>query len=207
MADPRCSASFIEWGVCARPFPGEQACGDRCTVVPRQDGMLMAVIDALGHGAAAESTARRAAVILEQYAQEPLTILIERCHRALVGDRGVVMGVAVIDGTRCTMTWAGVGNITGLLLPCRVEGRRRYERLMTPPGIVGSQLPALKAAIVPLTKGDVVMVATDGLREGFAEGILPGREDPQRLAERLVLDHATRADDALLLVVRYLGLR
>ncbi|MFI5401364.1 MAG: SpoIIE family protein phosphatase [Planctomycetota bacterium] len=199
------SHRFVEWGVAARPFPGEQASGDRCAVVPREDGVLVAVIDALGHGVAAEWTARRVSRILEQHAREPLPILIDRCHRALMGDRGAVLSVAVIDGPRSTMTWAGVGNIAGFVLPARDTDHRRQERLITPPGIVGGQLPALKAASVTLATGDLVLLATDGLRDGFAEGILPDRGDPQRLAEQVILDHATEADDALVLVVRFLG--
>lgn len=203
MAECCGSARFVEWGVAGCPFPGEEASGDRCTVVPRQDGMLLAVIDALGHGVAAESTARRVAAVLEQHAEDPLPLLLERCHRALMGDRGAVMGAAVIEGARRRMTWAGVGNVTGLLFPSRMAGTR--ERLIAPPGIVGGQLPRLKTAVVPLAAGDMVILATDGLREGFAEGVLPSQEDPRRMAERLIADHATRADDALVLIVRYLG--
>ncbi len=205
MAESSGRASFVEWGVAARPFPGERACGDRYAVLPRQDGVLVAVIDALGHGARAESTARRASAVFERYASEPLPVLIERCHRALLGDRGVVMGVALIDGARCTMTWAGVGNIAGVLLPSSGGDRTRRERLVAPAGIVGGSLPPLKAASVALISGDLVLFATDGVRQGFAEGDLPSAEDPQRLAERLMLDHATESDDALVLVVRYLG--
>ena len=91
------------------------------------------------------------------------------------------------------------------MLPARDTDHRRLERLLTPPGIVGGQLPALKPASVTLATGDLVLLATDGLRDGFAEGILPDRGDPQRLAEQVILDHATEADDALVLVVRFLG--
>jgi negative regulator of sigma-B (phosphoserine phosphatase) len=205
MVEARRRACCVEWGFAGRPFPGERASGDRCTVVPWGDGVLVAVIDALGHGRAAASTARRASAVLERHAQEPLPALIERCHAALLGDRGAVMGAASIDGKRRRLTWAGVGNVTGLLLSWADGPGRRRERLVAPAGIVGGRLPALKAASVSLAAGDLVMLATDGVREGFADGLVPSCESCQRLAERLILAHATAADDALILIVRYLG--
>jgi hypothetical protein len=195
---------LLEWAVAVRPFPGEGASGDRHAVVPRPKGALVAVIDALGHGAAAESTARRASDILEHHAHDPLAILIDRCHEALQGDRGVVMCLATIDGTRDTMAWTGVGNISALLLH-HAEGRVRRERLVSPAGIVGASLPALKTTSARLWPGDLLMLATDGLREGFGDQVPEEGEDLQRLAERLLLDHATGSDDALVLVARYLG--
>jgi serine phosphatase RsbU (regulator of sigma subunit) len=193
----------VEWGLAARPYPGETASGDCCTIVPRQDGVLVAVIDALGHGVAAKTTAERVSALVERYADEPLPFLIQRCHRAVMGDRGVVMSAAVIDGARRRMTWAGVGNIKGMLLGAG-EGSRR-ERLMAPAGIVGGQLPVLKAASLPLAAGDIVILATDGLRDGFADSLALGSEEPQQLAEKLIVDHAVPTDDALVVIVRYLG--
>jgi len=204
MPEPRQHAGFIEWGVAGRPFPGEKVSGDRHAVVPRPEGMLVAVIDALGHGAAAESTARKASGILERHAGDPLPFLIQRCHEGLTGDRGAVIGAAVIDGRRGTMSWAGVGNVLGLLIP-GAEGTRTAERLLAPPGIVGGQLPALRAESIPLAAGDLILLATDGLREGLVDGLLPGDGDLQQLAERLILDYATGNDDALVLIVRYVG--
>lgn len=195
---------LLEWGVAARPFPGEGVSGDRHAVVRRDRGALVAVIDALGHGAAAETTAKRASTILEQHAHDSLPVLIERCHRALLGDRGVVMSLATIDGTRDTMAWAGVGNVSTLLFHCGAGAGVHRERLVQPAGIVGAQLPVLKAAAVRLSPGDLLVFATDGIRDGFGEHLSPN-DDLQRLAEKLILDYATRADDALVLAVRYLG--
>ncbi len=204
MTDRRRIRGLLEWGVAAQPFPGEGVSGDRHAVVWRDQGALLAVIDALGHGTAAETTAKRASSILERHAHDSLLVLIERCHRALLGDRGVVMSLATIDGARDTMVWAGVGNVSALLLRCGAGPRVRRERLVQPAGIVGAQLPALRESDVTLSPGDLLVFATDGIRDGFGEHVSP-RDDPQRLAERLILDYARRTDDALVLVARYLG--
>ena len=103
------------------------------------------------------------------------------------------------------MNWAGVGNVSGLLFHPADGHHRRAERLLAPAGILGSRLPALRAESLSLATGDLVVLATDGLRQSFVEGIVPTCRDLQRLAERLILDHATESDDALILLVRYLG--
>jgi hypothetical protein len=195
----------VEWAVAVRPCPGEGVSGDRHAVVPSGSGVLVAVIDALGHGKAAESTARRASRILERHADEPLPAVVRRCHDALRGDRGVVMSVAAIDGARGTMAWVGVGNVSALLLRSVDGAPTRRERLVQAAGIVGAQLPELRVVGVTLSPGDVLLLATDGIREGFGEDLAPQGGDLQRLADRVVIDHATRTDDALVLVARYLG--
>lgn len=205
MTGVRSLRGVLEWGVASRPFPGEEVCGDRHAVVPRERGALIAVIDALGHGVAAEATAKKAATILEGYAHEPLPILIQRCHDALLGDRGVVMSMAAIDGQRGTMAWAGVGNVAAVLLRSAAGRRVRRERLIQPAGIIGAQLPVLRTTVLKIAPGDLLMFATDGVHDGFGEEVSPRGGDLQDMAERLVLEHASSTDDAMVLVVRYLG--
>ncbi len=65
-------------------------------------------------------------------------------------------------------------------------------------------LPALFASIIPVVRGDTLILATDGVRNGFAERIVPGGP-AQQLADRIVADWGTRTDDTLVLVARYLG--
>jgi len=73
-------------------------------------------------------------------------------------------------------------------------------------GVVGSQLPALQAAVLPIAKGDTLVFATDGVRGEFAEG-LSALESPQRAADKILKQHCRGNDDALVLVVRLTGVR
>jgi hypothetical protein len=50
----------------------------------------------------------------------------------------------------------------------------------------------------------MLIVATDGIRSEFLDAPLPYQE-PQALANRVLARWGTQADDALVLVVRYLG--
>jgi len=132
--------------------------------------------------------------------------LFERCHRALQGTRGVVMSVAVLGRPDRSMTWLGVGNIEGLLLYGDGAARSGSPRasLATRGGIVGSELPRLHPVVLPIASGDTLIFATDGIREGFAEG-LSREASPQQLADRILARHGKGTDDALVLVARYRG--
>jgi hypothetical protein len=65
-------------------------------------------------------------------------------------------------------------------------------------------MPRLLVSMVPLTREDVVVLATDGIRTDFADCLTA--EGPwQGLAERILARYGKESDDALVLVVRYVG--
>jgi negative regulator of sigma-B (phosphoserine phosphatase) len=65
-------------------------------------------------------------------------------------------------------------------------------------------LTIASVARLALARGDMLIVATDGIRSEFLDAPLPYQE-PQALANRVLARWGTQADDALVLVVRYLG--
>src|SRR5437773_929428 len=79
-------------------LPGETESGDLHLVKSVGSGVLAAVVDGLGHGAEAASAARAAVAVLERHAGESPLPLLQRCHRALIGTRGVVLSLAFFDG-------------------------------------------------------------------------------------------------------------
>ena len=200
------ASALIEWGVAALALPGEAESGDGHLVKPVGTGVLVAVVDGLGHGAEAASAAKAAIAALERHATESPARLVERCHRALQGTRGVVMSVAHFTQRERSMTWVGVGNVEGLLVYGDGAARSSAARasLVTRGGIVGSELPRLHPVVLPIAPGDTLIFATDGVREGFAEG-LSREAPPQQLADQILARHGKGTDDALVLVARYLG--
>jgi phosphoserine phosphatase RsbX len=79
------SASLIDWSVAARGLNGQAASGDRCLVKPFLDGMLVVVVDGLGHGEAAAAAAALAVLTLESHPEESVISLVKRCHERLRG--------------------------------------------------------------------------------------------------------------------------
>jgi negative regulator of sigma-B (phosphoserine phosphatase) len=199
------STGLIEWAVAEQVLPGQTESGDRYLVTPTQDGWLVAVVDGLGHGAEAAEAAKAAVRSLERHAGEPIIPLVRDCHGSLFGTRGVVMSVAAFHVRDETLTWIGVGNVEGVLLRAQATAGPRRESLLLRGGVVGGHLPALVAAILPVTRGDALIFATDGVRSDFAIELHAQSDAPQQLADRVLRGWGTKQDDALVLVARYLG--
>ncbi len=102
------------------------------------------------------------------------------------------------------MTWLGVGNVEGVLLYADGGGRRGRERLVTRGGIVGSELPPLRAEVLAVAPGDTLILATDGIQSGFADDLAVDAP-PQQLADQILARSGKSTDDALVLVARYVG--
>jgi hypothetical protein len=195
---------LIEWGVAAQPLEGEAESGDLHVVQRFPKGVLVAAVDGLGHGPEAAAATRSAVAILKDYAHEPVISLLRRCHERLIRTRGVVMSLASFNALDNTMTWLGVGNVEGALLRADAKASPARESILLRGGVVGCQLPALHTATLPVTRGDVLILATDGIRGGFVEEVTLS-DPPQQIAEHILARRATGMDDALVLVARYLG--
>jgi len=192
--------SLLDWGLATATRPGEERSGDRALVEPFAGGVLLAVVDGLGHGAEAESAASAAVEVLARHAAEPLEALCRRCHEPLRRTRGVAMALASFGAG--TLSWLAVGSVQGSLASAGEPGR--WRGLVQRGGTVGMRLPALEAERLPVAPGDTLVLATDGVRGGFDGGSLRD-EPPQRTAERILEGHRAGADDALVLVARYRG--
>jgi serine phosphatase RsbU (regulator of sigma subunit) len=195
-------ASGISWGVAEKPLQVES--GDRYVVAPYADGVLVGVVDGMGHGAPAAEAALRATTLLTAFARESPISLINRCHQDLRGTRGVVMTLVAFDLRDRTLTWIGVGNVDAMLLHTNGDGAKRTERAVLRGGVIGYQLPALKAEVLPLHRSDTVILTTDGVEPQYADNLtLHGT--PQAVADEIMAGHGRATDDALVLVARYQG--
>lgn len=194
--------AVLHWGVASSRLAGELCSGDLHLVQPFRNGTLVAVVDGLGHGEEAAAAASRAIAILGAQPEEPLTTLVKRCDDALRGTRGVVMSLAAVDTRRRQMEWLGLGNVEGVLLSPPRNGAPSRQSLLLRGGVVGSRLPAVRTATLPIGPGDLLVFATDGVHGDFADEIAFDSE-PQDLADRLLARCAKGTDDALVLVARY----
>jgi len=194
----------VEYGVAKYVLPGQDESGDHHLVCCNRDGILIAAIDGIGHGKEAADASRAAAALLRSSANEPVISLVEQCHERLRGTRGIVISIASIDHEHGMMTWLGVGNVQGILMRSDAKKGNVRESLLLRAGVVGSQLPALQATVLPIVRGDTLFFATDGVSSDFFEA-LSSRENPQRAADRILDHYRNGNDDALVLVARVTG--
>jgi phosphoserine phosphatase RsbX len=193
-------ASPIEWGFAARALDGQEESGDLHFVGCFPGGALVAVIDGLGHGPEAALASRIAAATLQDGLGEPVTVLVERCHAALQKTRGVVLSLAMIEPAGREMSWLGVGNVDATLYRADPVGPAR-QSLPHRGGVVGYQLPLLRASTLPLYPGDTLVLATDGIA-GTSASESPIGWHPQDAADHLLSRYGRTTDDALVVVAR-----
>jgi serine/threonine protein phosphatase PrpC len=197
-------SSVIDWGVSWRALPGERESGDLHVVSPFENGVLIGVVDGLGHGPEAAAAARIAGDVLQAHADESVLALVEQCHTALRKTRGVVLSIASINALDNQMTWTAVGNVEAILFYADRAARPSREVVSVRNGVVGYQLPALRATVRPLMAGDTLVFATDGINDGFSND-MPLDLSPQASASQILNRFGKDNDDALVLVARWLG--
>jgi phosphoserine phosphatase RsbX len=196
----------VEWAVARRCRDGEVRCGDVAVVRLLPEGVLVAAIDGLGHGAEAARASQRAASVMRDSPSADLELLVRRCHAALAGTRGAAITLAFIRPSRRGMTWLGVGNVEGRVLGIDPSATRLKGSLALRNGVPGHELPPVQATTVAIRAGDVLLLATDGVHPAFADS-LDVSGSTRAISERVLHEHRKPPDDALVVAVRYLGPR
>lgn len=194
---------ILEWSTAVQVREGEVLSGDHYLICQAGDRVLVAVVDGIGHGPEAADASRMAVSMLEAHASEPLVSLFSLCHRELKNTRGVVMSLATFDGASNSLSWLGVGNVLGRLLRADKMSLYSEEELLTYSGVVGHEIPpVLIFSVLPVSKGDVLILATDGVSQDFTKSIHIGRSSHQ-LANDILSKHSKGTDDALVIVAKY----
>jgi serine phosphatase RsbU (regulator of sigma subunit) len=194
-------AGRLEWGIVSYALPGETESGDLHVVQQHTNGVLVGVIDGLGHGAEAAHAANSAVKVLSQHAHESVISLVRRCHQELLLTRGVVMSIASFDFRDDSVTWIGIGNVEGVFIKSDNDAQSEVH-IVQRGGVVGYQLPQLHANVLSVSGGDTLILASDGIRPDFYD-TLSIRETPERIARDIGERFRKDSDDALVLVARY----
>lgn len=195
--------TIVEWSTAIQVREGEEICGDHYLICRVTNCVLVAVVDGVGHGPEAAKASHLAVSILEEHADEPLVSLFGLCHKALSGTRGVVMSLALFDASAGNMSWLGVGNVQGRLLRADKASLHPEEELLTYSGVVGHEIPSvLVFSVLPVFKGDVLILATDGISRDFTKSAYTGRSAYQ-IANNILSEKSKGTDDALVIVAKY----
>jgi phosphoserine phosphatase RsbX len=197
---------LLDYEVAARALSDGDVSGDQHLVTASAHGLLLAVVDGLGHGPDAARAARVALETVERAPNRSLLSLLEDCHKALRPTRGAAMILAELDTRDQMMSWASVGNVEGMLLRQTEDGTREKEYVLMRGGIVGHRLPPLRATSLALVPGDLLVFATDGIRSGFEKAI-DISAPVSRSADAILRRYGKSTDDALVLVARWRGAR
>ena len=198
---PPLATDLLDYAVAGRPIDPSGLSGDMYAVLNTERGLLVALVDGLGHGADAARAARHALAAIDEAPDRPLPWLIEDCHAALRATRGVAIVLAALDRQEREMDWCSVGNVDGVVVRSGANGSREREMILMRGGIVGHRLPPPRLATVPIEAGDLLILATDGIGTGFVTDVVPSLP-VQQIADTILARYAKPTDDALVLVGR-----
>ncbi|WP_299308980.1 ATP-binding protein [uncultured Croceicoccus sp.] len=181
------------------PFPGERECGDQIAMKQAGPVSIYMLCDGLGHGAkaaVAADTARR--VFLDTPGEDPAALLAAM-GAGLAGTRGAVAAVVTVDRAQGTLSYAGIGNISTMI----VQGGA-IKRLPVRDGLLGGRAASPHTEQCALAPDATVLMHSDGvstLRGLERRGPLFYRSAP--IIAATLLDENTRGrDDASILAAR-----
>lgn len=187
-------------GAVSVPLKGETVSGDGYVALPGRSRSLYLVVDGLGHGAGASEAAVEAIAVAREAAASTATEMITRAHDALKKTRGAAMSVAIVDHQRGTLTYAGVGNVSAVI----VTGETT-RNLTSQNGTLGAVLPRMPQEFTyPIERNSLLIMFSDGLVTRTTVSSYPGIQGrhPALIAGLLYRDFSRRRDDATVLVAR-----
>jgi serine phosphatase RsbU (regulator of sigma subunit) len=162
------TAGGVDFAVVTSPVSGEMVSGDGYSIREDDAGVLLVVIDALGHGGPAAEVLETALALIRAAEPHPVDWMFQILDERLSGTRGAVAAIALISPSAGRLTWASIGDVQGTI----ASGPARTT-LVGKPGILGYRSPRANARSVPFGIGDVLCLATDGVRPEFAFEVQP----------------------------------
>jgi anti-sigma regulatory factor (Ser/Thr protein kinase) len=199
-AVPTASAGHLEFGAVCVPLAGESECGDSWRIADDGARVSLLVADGLGHGALAASASRSAAEAFEEGPFDDPVAVLQNVHRRVAGGRGTVAACAQIHLAREKLAYAGVGNISGVIVE---PGRSRG--MVSVNGTLGMQLPRTRQFDYDCPADAVVVMHSDGLSARWQLAAHPGLHlrHASVIAGVLFRDCARKHDDATVVVARH----
>ena len=174
------------------PKQGETLSGDAAIIRSCDGIVLLAVIDALGHGPLAAAVADKGCdYLLSAQLNKGVRPIMEGLHDALRGPRGAAAMCCVIAGDR--LEGCGVGNVEMRVVTSRIP-------VVLTPGIVGVRHQPLRVFEGALVKGTRILMFSDGVSSVMS--ITQYCALQTEAACRAMMERYRRPqDDAILLIV------
>lgn len=187
-------------GVRSTPKLGQDVCGDAWGVQSVGGNLWVTLLDGLGHGPMAwEASNRAVGVFFDADPTDQPADVLWRAHQGIKATRGAVMAIAMFDADNRVLSFAGVGNIVGI-----VAAGDDTQHLLSTDGTVGYNMRIVRPCEASWVTGSVYIATTDGLSTRWNLNRHPMllRRHPSLIASVLHRDFARDADDATVIVVK-----
>jgi len=186
-------------GAVVKPIAGEEVAGDAWAFRERDGRLALIVADGLGHGLmAARASAEAISAFRRDSESAPIAVL-NRVHAALRGTRGAAVAVADIDPAQGVVRYAGIGNISGVI----VRSDKPLS-MVSHNGTAGFHIPRLQEFLYPLPEEALIVMHSDGLTTNWNVDHYPGlrRRHPSIIAGVLYRDASRNRDDVCVVATR-----
>ena len=183
------------------PVNGETICGDNFAVAFSPERSLFMVVDGLGHGPIAGEASTAALEVFYKWTTASPGELVERLHKALKSTRGASIAVAEVMPKREQLVYAGVGNISGVIVSAYSNVSRS---MVSHNGIIGHQMAHCVEFTYPWSNDSSLVMHSDGISNLWNLKSYPGLiyKPPAVIAGVLYRDLVRLHDDATVLVAR-----
>jgi anti-sigma regulatory factor (Ser/Thr protein kinase) len=181
-----------------RPCRGEVVSGDAVSVTEVEGGVLIGVVDGLGHGHPAYQAAKSATRYLRSHSSSDLAQVLTKLHDRLRDSVGAAVSLCWIDLSTGALRYAAIGNTV-----FRLQGEASH-RLMAMPGTVGGQIRNPRVDTAQLNGDDVLILHTDGISErtNFEDYPQLRYQGVETVADRIVSQYGKSHDDATVVVCK-----
>ena len=196
---PDAKKDSFEFAGVAVPFPGERVCGDAWAYHRDRDRIVVLLVDGLGHGPDAADAAAEAVKTFAKHAAHGPGAILARVHDALKKTRGAAGAVAEIERGTKTLTYAGVGNTSGVMLSAQVS-----RNLVSHNGTLGMLAPKIQEFRVEWPDDALLILHSDGVNSKWDLSSYSGllARHPAVIGGALLRDFRRQRDDASVVVVR-----
>lgn len=180
-----------------RPSCSELVSGDSAIVCTTPGGLLLACIDASGHGPRAHLVAQKLSQRVQALAGRGLREVLQRLHEAAIGTVGAAVALVQVDSLRAQLRMVGVGNVR-----VKVAGTQSWTGVSRD-GVLGERFSMPEEQVCTLRPDDVLILHSDGIREHLDRQAMARAHlgSAHMLAHALMLHGARDTDDASCVVL------
>lgn len=184
-------------GAVSVPKRGEEVCGDAWIGEESAQRLTLCVADGLGHGPMAAEASRKAMAVIRNRGALGVVDLLQEMHGSLRPTRGAAAAVASI--TNAGVTFAGVGNISGV---CWTP--QKSQHMVSHNGTLGHQAWKFQEFSYGWHPDAVIVMHSDGISTQWHLDDYPGAalRHPSVIAALIYRDFCRGRDDATILVAK-----
>lgn len=182
------------------PYKDEDVSGDSWGCKSTRNGLAVMLADGIGHGQDAHLASRTAVDTFQRSESSSPSGLLGDVHDALGPTRGAATSVAVWSVEKETLTFCGIGNVSGSIS----DHHHHNRKMMTFNGTLGHNVGRYHDLNYPIAQDGVFVLHSDGLTANWSFHRYPGLAEMPAIVIAAVLfrDFSRRRDDACVVVVK-----